>query len=735
MPTDPRDLLSCQWIYEADPPELPGVLELYGAADVPALLYRDTTPRRGGEVPSWVPTPCARWLGGARPPGTCGAPSAKAPLVERTPMDPEDLERALASLPDGRHLSVDTLLTLLHDPAPEGPRSDDEARVRRTLEHMVLRSKAPPPPPPTALRRRRSLVTDALWPAEPRLDWPAHPWAYRPGGPVPRRDNPRALPIHAPEFSLSWSDEYRAALLSAGHCTPYNAVPLLRAWFGWRLALLPRWALSVRVFKILADYRDTPVPETHLELADWYPRPSGQPDPWTDCTAYTSKRLLDGFATFPLQRSDDGSRIVLDHNWDDVPLRGPYELPNVRVTWVRQADGEYALRKIRIASRDRSERRDPVDAGVDEDDPEWFDVREVTPADGHAAWQHAQFVARSVSLVAGQTDIHLARTHLLVESIALCLQVHGRGERAGPLTRVRRILQPFVRDVSGINRLGDALVLEGQGLLPRSTGLDEAGVGARLRNQLAQVDWKGFSPRGKEHPVLGWSEYGVGATAFWEGIGRFVAILLPELEPRAQAREIEALGDALRDHAAHPSTPPGQPATPLAGHHWLWPGEHPRPNPGPGHLSLPGTLEEIRQLCRFVIFHATFVHSWVNDRGWVDGGSLRHAAFGLRHLRPPDNWDEPGFLSWWQDALPRLTDCVPQIAVGWVLHNTRWGVIGDPDDPLLLETIDKGDDLDVVQAFNAIMNAPGPGPTESPADQLVLAGLPSLDRWRIRINT
>ncbi|MEO0606072.1 MAG: hypothetical protein AAF211_31880, partial [Myxococcota bacterium] len=566
-----------------------------------------------------------------------------------------------------------TLLTMLDDPTGEAT-ADDDARVKRTLDHLVVRSNDPPAPPPSvALRSRRTLVTPAIWSDEPRLDWPAHPWSYRPVGLVPRRDNPRQLPIHAPEFSLAWSDEYRMALLSAGHCTPYNAVPLLRAWFGFGLVMLPPWALSMRVFKIVSDYLATPTPQTHLELADWYPRPAGQPEPWEDCTDHTTQRLLAGFAAFPVQRSDDHTCIVVDHNWDDVPLRGPYELPNVRVTWERQPDGDYAMARIRLASRDRAERRAPVDEGVDENDPDWFDVREVTPDDG-AAWPHAQFVARCVSLVRGQTDVHLARTHLLVESVALCLRVHGEGDRAGPLTRIWRVLRPFVRDVTGINRLGDALVLEGQGLLPRSSGLDDEGVGLRLRHQLGQTDWRGFVPRDGDHPVLGRSPYGVAATIFWEGIGRFVDAVLPELDGFSQWREIQALQAALRDHNAHPTTPPGEAAEPLDGHHWLWPGEQPATGGERGHLSLPTSIAEIRAFCRFVIFNATFAHSWVNDRGWEDGGSLRHAAFGLRHLRPPKAWDEASYRAWWTKALPRLSDAVPQIAVGWVLHNTRWGV-------------------------------------------------------------
>ena len=526
---------------------------------------------------------------------------------------------------------------------------------------------------------------------EPVVDWDDEPWRYRPQGAVPRRFNPRPLPLHAPEFSRDWSDEYRAALLVAAPSTPSNGMPLLRRWLTRAWLDLPAWCRHPRLFNMLEQSASLPAPQTLEELAAWYPTP-GLPEPWTDLGAWTEERLLDGFAAHPLQRSADG-RIHLELGWDDVDRSGPYLLPNVQVTWEPRPAG-WRMSRIHVEGRP------------------------VGPSDG-AAWQHGLFVARSVALVAGETDLHLARCHLLVESVALLLEVHGQRPA---LARVHRLLGPFLRDVSGINRLGDALILGPAGLLPRSSGLGVSGLAMRLRHQLAQVDWKGFAPRGPEHPILGARfRYGQAAAAFWEGIGRLVEEALPDVA----AGEVDALAQAVAAHNRHPTTPPAQRARPRAGRQWVWPTEVARTHPTDGHLTVPTSLDDVREFCRFVIFQATFAHSWTNDQGWGDAGSLYHAVFGLRTLQPPVTWDRDGFLRWWGATVPRLDDAIPQVSVGWVLDQARWGLFGDPDRHDTRETRDKGPELEVVRRLTQLIDP----------EPLQRMGLRPLAQWRIRVNT
>jgi len=45
----------------------------------------------------------------------------------------------------------------------------------------------------------------------------------------------------------------------------------------------------------------------------------------------------------------------------------------------------------------------------------------------------------------------------------------------------------------------------------------------------------------------------------------------------------------------------------------------------------PDGWAALAQLCRYVIHHATFKHTWANRRQYDDGGELRYATLGLRY--------------------------------------------------------------------------------------------------------
>ena len=39
----------------------------------------------------------------------------------------------------------------------------------------------------------------------------------------------------------------------------------------------------------------------------------------------------------------------------------------------------------------------------------------------------------------------------------------------------------------------------------------------------------------------------------------------------------------------------------------------------------------MKQVCRYAIFHATFMHTWANSRQYDDGGELLYNGIALRH--------------------------------------------------------------------------------------------------------
>jgi len=42
-----------------------------------------------------------------------------------------------------------------------------------------------------------------------------------------------------------------------------------------------------------------------------------------------------------------------------------------------------------------------------------------------------------------------------------------------------------------------------------------------------------------------------------------------------------------------------------------------------------GGIDNLKQLCRYILFHTTFKHSWVNDRQFDIGGEVTFASLGV----------------------------------------------------------------------------------------------------------
>jgi len=559
---------------------------------------------------------------------------------------------------------------------------------------------------------------------DPRTLWAREPWEYRLGGRVPRRNNPVKLDLHAPEFDYSWSDEFRSAILAAPSGFNHNTVPLIARYI--RRGKQSEFWDDDGIAAILGAFPQH-APRT-LELLDrWYPsHPALPPSSYKDLTTWTSQRLLDGFAPLPLQRQtqDEETNYMIEIDWTEECPAGCYETPSVRAKWTKATEsGAYELTHVAIL---RDSPPGSVPGG-------WWEVARSASKDEE--WQHALRVLRGSALLCGQTDVHLSRAHLLVESIALCFEVHfaGAGGEAGRL--FLEMLRPFIRDVSGINRLGDALILGPHGVLGAASGLGADALEARLSNQLGMTDWKGFEPR-SEHPLDPDNRYVRASRAFWAGVKGFVEkYFVAKVGTEVVNELVSDVAGAIRTHNERPSVPSCNHPTPAAGWEFVWTGEVRSVGSRGAHLSVPATLDEVKQLASFVIYHATFVHGWANDEAWQDGGRLSLAVFGLDALDPPDPGE--GARAWLERYGPALRDASMQLSIAWTLDQSRWGVVGRPGQATDLETMDKAQfgEVEVMTMFSDAFETMRVGnESVSPAEMLRDIGRP-LETWRCRINT
>jgi hypothetical protein len=87
------------------------------------------------------------------------------------------------------------------------------------------------------------------------------------------------------------------------------------------------------------------------------------------------------------------------------------------------------------------------------------------------------------------------------------------------------------------------------------------------------------------------------------------------------------------------------------------------------------SVENMKQVCRYAIFHATFMHTWANSRQYDDGGELLYGGIGLRH-------GKNGVLSPEKDhsIAPTPDVATDQLWYAWMLSTSNYGFITKNED-------------------------------------------------------
>ena len=321
---------------------------------------------------------------------------------------------------------------------------------------------------------------------------------------------------------------------------------------------------------------------------------------------------------------------------------------------------------------------------------------------GPEQWLQAKRIARVSAALHAELDVHLAQTHLNVEQYAIAAY---RNLRASPL---RRLLIPHVKEVVVINHEADQRLLGENGFIARTQALTPAALDERILQVLGTLDWKDWKPRPEYCQA---HTYGIAAGAFWSALQEYVDKFFDaNIESITQHwYEVHRFAVDLVEHSA-----PFFLCRYLSemlldengrirsdGTQWYERNERmnldiPRHEVGGEKKAVslitatdaanPDDIENMKQVCRYVIFHATFFHFWANSHQLDDGGELRYGGLGLRHgndgLMTPEHDDS---------VLPPPVVASEQLWFANVLTKTRFGFIMSNEDrdidPGLIEAL------------------------------------------------
>ena len=234
------------------------------------------------------------------------------------------------------------------------------------------------------------------------------------------------------------------------------------------------------------------------------------------------------------------------------------------------------------------------------------EVKNLTPRDQD--WEWAKKLFRCAEFVLHETVAHLGGTHLNIDQYAMA---YYRNVVNSPIIE---LLEPHFEGLLSINQQGLAELVgtEGnEGVVPQLTVLNIQDTQRILVAELKTLTYRNWSPRKSTLPdYVANNHYDRAAIAMWKIINKYVKDFFDQNQAGIQEywSEITAMSKDLTAHSIL--------------------------KPELGILDIK-TLQDLREMCVYVIYISTFQHSWVNHKQYDDGGDIEYATLGMWKEKDP----------------------------------------------------------------------------------------------------
>ncbi|HBB34247.1 MAG TPA: hypothetical protein DDZ80_12875 [Cyanobacteria bacterium UBA8803] len=265
-----------------------------------------------------------------------------------------------------------------------------------------------------------------------------------------------------------------------------------------------------------------------------------------------------------------------------------------------------------------------------------------TNCPGDADWEWAKRLFRSAEFIFQETQAHLGRTHLNIEQYAMA---YYRNVINNP---IKLLLEPHLEGLLNINKLGASIIFGKTGIIPQASALDEQQVESLLKEEISQLNYHTWHPSTQAlKDFVTNNFFDRAALAAWQVIESYVETFFKNQEAGILAlwSEIENMSQDLVAHALL--------------------------KPKLGTLAI-ANINDLKKLCVYVIYHCSFLHSWVNYKQYEDGGDIDYASIGL--------WDSHHSA---YNPVDILQKHVQQVVIVWTLSNVRYNPVMENGNPML----------------------------------------------------
>jgi lipoxygenase len=403
---------------------------------------------------------------------------------------------------------------------------------------------------------------------------------------------------------------------------------------------------------------------------------------------YFGNMILNGMASSILDRDPENpGRFWVHFHWNSYEQDGVYAMPNIDIYLEPSAN---SIVPVEIIVSLREKGATAANASL---------TKYSVAKDDGDKWLQAKRIARVSATLSAELNNHLSQTHLNIEQYSIAAR---RNLRLNP---IRHLLLPHVKEVALINHSANSLLLGPTGYITRSTAFTAESIGEYIQQVVATLDWKGWQPR---RVVCEDHKFAKASLLFWQVLGEYVDWYFSfyDEDIRKYWLEIKEFSDTLVRKSTDFFL-----CGYLRGHiepneseeYWFDWNERaklssPREVIDGKEKSLSAIthsayadqegLDNLKQLCKYVIQHATFMHWWSNSKQYDEGGELRFNALGLRY-------GDTGLFTGEEDdsVLPPPEDATMQLWISYMLTKTNFGLILKNEEqdihPQLIEILKK----------------------------------------------
>jgi len=220
---------------------------------------------------------------------------------------------------------------------------------------------------------------------------------------------------------------------------------------------------------------------------------------------------------------------------------------------------------------------------------------------GDEEWEWSKKLFRSVEFTFHEIESHLGRAHLNMDQYATAFY---RNIVNNP---IKELIEPHLKGLLYINKLASPVE---KGFIPQVSVLSPIGVKKILKEYISQLSYY-WEPSIQALPDQIHNNYfDQAALAMWNLLEEYVKNFFQKhkLAIKGNWSEIAGMSEDLITHSIL--------------------------KPELGTLAIDN-IDNLKQLCVYIIYHCTFFHSWVNNKQYEDGGDIEYASIGLWDDKSP----------------------------------------------------------------------------------------------------